>query len=171
MTCVAGGIGALESFAASAVLFYLIAYAVTNIGTWAIVISVERDNGQGNSLDDFAGLGKTHPGLALAMAFFMLSLTGLPPTMGFVGKFYVFRAALEADYLWLVLLGVITSLISAFYYLRVVAVMWMREGPGLAVTTRTINLIVAITAVGTLVFGLLPGSIMALVENAVQGVF
>ena len=171
MTCVAGGIGDLESFAASAVLFYLIAYALTNIGTWAIVISVERDNGRGNSLDDFTGLGKTHPGLALAMALFMLSLTGLPPTMGFVGKFYVFRVALEADYLWLVLLGVITSLISAYYYLRVVAVMWMREGPGLAVTTRTINLIVAITSVGTLVFGLLPGSIMALVENAVQGVF
>ena len=171
MTLVAAGKSSLADFAASAVLFYLIAYAFTNLGTWAIVISVEKEDGRGNLITDFAGLGKRRPGLALAMALFMLSLTGLPPTMGFVGKFYVFRAALEADYFWLALVGVITSLISAYYYLRVIVVMWMRDGPGMAQTTRSLNVTVALCALATLAFGLLPGPVMTLVHVSLLGLF
>ena len=171
MTFVAGGQGELAGFAASSALFYLSAYAFTNMGAWAVVLAVEKQEGLGNKIDDFAGLGRTHPALSLAMALFMLSLTGLPPTMGFIGKFYVFSVVLEAGYVWLALVGVITSLISAYYYLRVIVMIWMHEGPGLAITPRPLNFTVALTALGTLVFGLLPGPVMTLVETSVLGLF
>ncbi len=166
-----GGYGALSDFSASAVVFYLAAYALTNIGAWAIVIAVENGEGMGSAISDYAGLARTRPGLAAAMALFMLSLTGLPPTMGFVAKFYVFRAALAAGYTWLVVVGVVTVLISAYYYLRIIVVMWMNEGAGQAVTPRPLNFAVGLTAVATLVFGLLPGPLMALLENSVRGLF
>ena len=166
-----GRYGALSDFSASAVVFYLAAYALTNIGAWAIVIAVESGEGMGSAISDYAGLARTRPGLAAAMALFMLSLTGLPPTMGFVAKFYVFRAALAAGYTWLVVVAVVTVLISAYYYLRIIVVMWMNEGAGQAVTPRPLNFAVGLTAAATLVFGLLPGPLMALLENSVRGLF
>ena len=166
-----GGQGELSDFSASAAIFYLVAYAFTNIGAWAIVMAVEKGEGMGSQISDYAGLASTRPGLAGAMTLFMLSLTGLPPTMGFVAKFYVFRAALAAGYTWLVLVGVVTVLISAYYYLRVIVVMWMKAGDGLASAPRPLNFTVGLTAVATLVFGLLPGPLMALVENSVRGLF
>ena len=92
---------AQATLSTGSVIFYLIAYAVTNLGAWAVVTAVERTEGAGLKLDDYAGLRRRRPGLALAMALFMFSLTGLPPTVGFVAKFYVFRVALDAGYLWL----------------------------------------------------------------------
>jgi NADH-quinone oxidoreductase subunit N len=166
-----GGQGALSDFSASAAIFYLAAYAITNVGAWAIVMAVETGEGTGSEISDYAGLARTHPGLAAAMALFMLSLTGLPPTIGFVAKFYVFRAALAAGYTWLVLVGVVTVLISAYYYLRVIVVMWMKAGAGHAVTPRPLNFTVGLTAAATLVLGLMPGPVMALVENSVRGLF
>ena len=166
-----GGYGALSDFSASAVVFYLAAYALTNIGAWAIVIAVENGEGMGSAIRDYAGLARTRPGLAAAMALFMLSLTGLPPTMGFVAKFYVFSAALAAGYTWLVVVGVVTVLISAYYYLRIIVVMWMSEGAVQAVTPLPLKFAVGLTAVATLVFGLLPGPLMALFENSVRGLF
>lgn len=114
-------------------LFYLVAYAFTNFAAWAVVIAVERqatpENGDaGISLDDYAGLGRKYPALAAVMAVAMLSFTGVPPTLGFVGKFYLFRTVVEGGYLGLALLGVLTSLVSAYYYLRVVVVMYMKDG-------------------------------------------
>ncbi len=166
----AGTVGVSDS-AVGAALFYLLAYALTNIGTWAIVIAVERAEGDpsassGLKLDDYAGLGARRPGMALAMALFMLSLTGLPPTVGFIGKFYVFQATLDAGYVWLALVGVLTSLISAYYYLRVVIVMYMREGEGRAVAGRALNFTVAVTAIATFVFGLMPGPALAWATQA-----
>jgi NADH:ubiquinone oxidoreductase subunit 5 (subunit L)/multisubunit Na+/H+ antiporter MnhA subunit len=112
----------------SAALFYLLAYLVSNLGAWAVVIAVEKAEGGGLAIEDYAGLARRRPGLALAMALFMLSLTGLPPTVGFIGKFFVFRAALDAGLIWLALVGALTSLVSAYYYLRVVVMMFMRPG-------------------------------------------
>jgi NADH-quinone oxidoreductase subunit N len=106
--------------AASAALFYLAAYAVTNLGAWGVVLTMEKQEGVGLAIDDYAGLGQRRPGLALAMTAFMLSLTGVPPTIGFVGKFFLFRAAIEAGLIGLALVGVVTSLVSAYYYLRIV---------------------------------------------------
>jgi NADH-quinone oxidoreductase subunit N len=160
----------LSDFSVGASLFYLLAYALTNLGAWAIVIAVERAEGEGLSLDDYAGLGARRPGLALAMALFMLSLTGLPPTVGFVAKFYVFRAAIDAGYVWLALVGVLTSLVSAYYYLRVVVIMYMREGEGRALAHPALNFTVALTALATFVFGLLPGPLMELATRSVPAV-
>jgi NADH-quinone oxidoreductase subunit N len=167
----------LAAFSVGASLFYLLAYAVTNLGTWAVVMAVERAEGEnatgasapgtGLQLNDYAGLGWRRPGLALAMALFMLSLTGLPPTVGFIGKFYVFRAALDAGYLWLALVGVLTSLVSAYYYLRVVIVMYMQEGAPVTISRPALNFTVALTALATFILGVLPGPLMQAATNAV----
>jgi NADH-quinone oxidoreductase subunit N len=120
--------------AVAAVLFYLIAYALTNFGAWAVVIALEKAEGaakelrSGLELKDYAGLGKKYPLLAAAMTIFMLSFTGVPPTLGFVGKFYLFRTVLEGGFVGLALIGVLTSLVSAYYYLRIVVIMYMQEG-------------------------------------------
>lgn len=160
----------VADFSVGASIFYLLAYAFTNLGTWAVVIAVERAEGAGLALDDYAGLGTRRPGLALAMALFMLSLTGLPPTVGFVAKFYIFRATLDAGYFWLALIGVITSLVSAYYYLRVVILMYMREGEGQTLMNPALDFTVAVTAAATFIFGLLPGPLMALATNALLGI-
>lgn len=166
MALAAAGTAGVSDSAVGAALFYLLAYALTNLGTWAIVMAVERAEGEGLKLDDYAGLGARRPGMALAMALFMLSLTGLPPTVGFIGKFYVFQATLDAGYVWLALVGVLTSLISAYYYLRVVIVMYMREGEGRAVANVALNFTVAVTAIATFVFGLMPGPVLAWAAQA-----
>ncbi len=170
MAVVAGGQGSLAEFAASAAIFYLLGYAIMNFGAWAVVMAIEKD-GQPATIEDFAGLGSTRTGLALAMALFMLSLTGLPPTVGFIGKLYVFRAALDAGYVWLAVVGVVTSLISAFYYLRVVMVMWMKPGEGAAAPSFMLNLVVGVAALATFVLGLLPGPLMAAAEQALLALF
>ncbi|MBI3362631.1 MAG: NADH-quinone oxidoreductase subunit N, partial [Chloroflexi bacterium] len=157
----------LADFSVGSALFYLFAYAVTNLGTWAVVVAVEREEGKGLRLDDYAGLGRKRPGLALAMALFMLSLTGLPPTVGFIGKFYVFRAALDAGFVWLALVGVLTSLVSAYYYLRVVFIMYMHEGEGVALDRWSLNLAIGLTALATFLLGILPGPLMALATRSV----
>jgi NADH-quinone oxidoreductase subunit N len=158
----------LRSFSVGASLYYLLAYALTNLGTWAIVMAVERAEGEGLKIDDYAGLGWRRPGLALAMALFMLSLTGLPPTVGLVAKIYVFRAAIDAGYMWLALIGVLTSLVSAYYYLRVVFVMYMQEGEGRALSAPALNFAVGLTALATVVFAIVPGPLMQLATNAVM---
>jgi NADH-quinone oxidoreductase subunit N len=112
----------------AAALFYLFAYAISNFGAWAVVIALERSEGKGLEIVDYAGLGRKYPALAAAMTVFMLSLTGVPPTLGLVGKFYLFRAVIAGGFYWLAIIGVLTSLISAYYYLRVVVTMYMREG-------------------------------------------
>jgi NADH-quinone oxidoreductase subunit N len=152
--------------AASAALFYLAAYTITNLGAWGVVLAVERKDGAGLSIDDYAGLGMRQPALALAMTAFMLSLTGVPPTVGFVGKFYLFRAALEADLIGLALVGVITSLISAYYYLRVVVVIYMRPGEPEVRSEKWLNAGLGLAAVATVLLGILPGPLLFLAERA-----
>lgn len=151
---VAAGISSPEGV--SAALFYMLAYLFTNLGAFAIVIAVERRESVGNALEDFKGLAKRAPLLSLAMATFMLSLTGVPPTGGFSGKFYIFRAALEADLAWLAIVGVVTSIISGYFYLRVVYLMFMYEGEGEVSTRPALNTAVALTVLGTLLLGFLP---------------
>jgi NADH-quinone oxidoreductase subunit N len=155
----------------SAALFYMFAYLFTNLGAFAIVIAVEEQEGQGVMLDDYRGLGKRYPLLSLAMAYFMLSLTGVPPTGGFSGKFFVFRAAIEADLLWLAVIGVVTSVISGYFYLRVVYMMYMVEGEAKMTTKPALMTAVALTAMATLVLGVVPGTWFDLTrEAALRGV-
>jgi NADH-quinone oxidoreductase subunit N len=121
------GVAAGSADGVRGVLFYLLAYAFMNVGAFAVACAVERCGEFSSTLADYAGLGRRQPLLAAAMAVFMLSLTGIPPLVGFWGKLYVFRAAVEADLTWLAILGVLNSAVSAFYYLGVLVQMYMRE--------------------------------------------
>jgi NADH-quinone oxidoreductase subunit N len=128
MAFVPYGQAQVASKAVAAALFYLFAYALTSFTAWAVVISLEKAEGRGLAISDYAGLGRKYPALALVMAVAMLSFTGVPPTLGFVGKFYLFSTVIEGGYMGLALIGVLTSLVSAYYYLRVVVVMYMQDG-------------------------------------------
>jgi NADH-quinone oxidoreductase subunit N len=112
-----------------AALFYLVAYAVVNLGGFGALAALARDGREPLSLDDVSGLSRRHPALAAAVAVFMISLTGVPVSAGFVGKFYLFRAAVDAGYVALALVGFLMSVVSGYYYLRVVVAMYMREPP------------------------------------------
>jgi NADH-quinone oxidoreductase subunit N len=110
---------------------------------------LEKSGGRGLEFDDYRGLGTTYPLLALSMAVFMLSFTGVPPTLGFAGKFYLFRAVLEGGYVGLAIVGVLTSLVSAYYYLRVVVTMYMQEGNPSVHNDNGLRITAAVTALGT----------------------
>jgi NADH-quinone oxidoreductase subunit N len=152
--------------AVSAALFYLFAYAITNLGAWGVVVALESADGKGLQVDDYAGLGTRHPWLAAAMALFMLSLTGVPPSVGFVAKFYLFSTVLDAGLLGLALVGVLTSLISAAYYLRVVVVMYMRSGEPQVRREGWLHATVGLMAAATLALGLLPTPLYELAARA-----
>jgi len=109
-------------------LFYLLAFVIASFGSWGVVIALEKKAGRGLSFKDYAGLGQSNPALAFSMLVFMLSFTGIPPTLGFTGKFFVFRTVLEGGYTSLAIVGVLASLISAYYYLRLIVVMYMQKG-------------------------------------------
>lgn len=158
---------ALRDFSMGGALFYLLAYAITNFGAWAVVMALEHADSTGLNVDDYAGLAARHPRLALAMAVFMLSLTGIPPTMGFVAKFFLFGAVVQAGFAWLTVIAVLTSAVSAYYYLRVVVVMFMRPGTPTPTLSGATNLAIGLTALATLLFGLLPAPLMDWATRAV----
>ena len=146
--------------AGGAILYYLLGYSFTNLGAFAVVVALERHGEMRDRISDYRGLARAHPGLAAAMALFMLSLTGVPPLAGFVGKFYLFSAALNAGLVWLVILAVVNSTISAYYYIRVIVEMYVREGDAVAVkriAARPALLIsIAVGLAGTILIGLFP---------------
>ena len=152
-------------------LFYLVSYAITNFGAWAVVIALEKAEGKGLEISDYAGLGRKHPALAAAMAVFMLSLTGIPPTLGFVGKFYLFRAAIEGQFYLLAVIGVVTSLISAYYYLRVVVTMYMRDGDPETTSEPWLNLTWSVSAILTVLVSLFPAPLFNWATSAVFRLF
>ncbi len=117
MALVPYGNSEVSQDAVASALFYLLAYAITTFGAWAVVIALEKSEGRGLALSDYAGLARKYPALAAAMTVFMLSLTGVPPTLGFVSKFYLFRTVIEGGYIGLAVIGGLTSLVSAYYYL------------------------------------------------------
>jgi NADH-quinone oxidoreductase subunit N len=152
--------------AVSAALFYILAYAVSNLGAWGVVLALEKKEGGGLNLEDYAGLGTKNPGLALAMTVFMFSLTGIPPTAGFMGKFYIFRAVVDADLIWLAIIGVLTSLISAYYYLRIIVIMYMRPGEPETRSETWLETTVLVAGLLTVLLGILPGPLLALADQA-----
>jgi NADH-quinone oxidoreductase subunit N len=152
-------------------LFYLVSYAVTNFGAWGVVIALEKAEGKGLAVADYAGLSKKHPILAAAMTVFMLSLIGLPPTLGLVGKFYLFRAVIAGGFTGLAIIGVLTSLISAYYYLRVVVTMYMKDGEPVTERETWLGLTTGVTALLTVVVGLTPQFLFAWASEAVLKLF
>jgi NADH-quinone oxidoreductase subunit N len=152
----AAGSAPVADEAARAVIMYLVAYAFTNVGAFAVVIAVERDDASNTGLESMRGLGATQPLLAASMAVFMLSLTGIPLTAGFVGKWFVFKSAIAADLIPVAVIGVVTSLVSAYYYLRIVWYMYFEQGEGEARVPLPLAWAISIAAVGTVVLGLFP---------------
>ena len=152
-------------------LFYLVAYAITNFGAWGVVIALEKSEGRGLEIGDYAGLARKHPALAAAMTVFMLSLIGLPPTIGLVGKVYLFRAVIDGGFYGLAIIGVLTSLVSAYYYLRVVVLMYMRDGNPETQRESFLDLTTIATAVATVVISLVPQFLFAWASSAVLKLF
>jgi len=171
MAVVAFGQELVSKDAVASSLFYLLAYAVTNFGAWSVVIALERAEGKGLQLEDYYGLGKKYPVLAAAMLVFMLSFIGVPPTIGFVGKFYLFRTVLEGGYTWLAVIGVLTSLLSAYYYLRVVVNMYMREGDPEITPDRLVQLVSVAGALAVVLLSIFATPLFRWASQAVLNLF
>ncbi len=163
----AAGSQGVTDDAARAALLYLMAYMFTNLGAFGVAMAIEKDDGTGTNLDDFVGLSKTKPLLALMMAVFMLSLTGIPLTGGFIGKWFVFKAALDAGLVPVAIIGVLTSVASAFYYVRIIVNMYLRDGEGDPAegATRYVNWAIYVAFAGTLAMGILPFLITNLTDK------
>jgi NADH-quinone oxidoreductase subunit N len=162
-----------SSLGVSAVLFYSLVYALMTIGAFGMVLLLQRGTVRGDQIDDFTGLAQKSPLAAVIMLLFLLSLTGIPPTAGFIGKFYLFAAAVEGGYIWLVLIAVANSAISLFYYMRVVVAMYMRDLPphGLELSTSSaLRVAVLLAAVGTLLLGIFPGPVLELARASARGI-
>ncbi len=167
MAFVPYGNKAVVATSIAAGLFYLLTYVLTNFGAWAVVISLEKAEGKGLEISDYSGLAKKYPALAAAMAIFMLSFIGFPPTLGMVGKFYLFRAAIEGGFSGLAILGVVTSLVSAYYYLRVVVNMYFREGDPEIERETWLTITTGLTAVATVLLSFVPQLLFLLANTAV----
>jgi len=154
------GLGATSANAS--LVYYLIAYSFTTMGAFAIVSFVGSQGRERLLVDDWAGLASQHPAVALAMTILLLSFGGIPPTGGFLGKFYIFKAAMEVydgQLLWLVVVGVVNSAISIYYYLRIVTAMYFREANQPFAPTRSAGLlfVIAVCPLIVLELGILPG--------------
>jgi NADH-quinone oxidoreductase subunit N len=154
----------------SAVLYYLLAYTCMNLGAFGVVIFYGQKEEAHVEISDYAGLGFKYPFLGAAMAIFLFSLAGMPPLAGFVGKFYIFSAAIKSGYIWLTIIGVMNSLISVFYYFRVTVIMYMKE-PVKDIALEyagPIMIVLIITLVGTIQMGLFPTYYLEKALNSIQ---
>jgi NADH-quinone oxidoreductase subunit N len=167
MAFVAFGNGDVVRNSVAATLFYLVAYGLTSFGAWSLVIMIEREFGKGLMLDDLAGIGKLYPWLGVAMLIFMLSFAGVPLTMGFWGKFYLFRTAVQAGYIGLAVIGLLTSVASAYYYLRVVVYMFMKPGEPKLTLNPWVSFVIGVMALAVLLLSLVPWTILELASRAV----
>ncbi len=153
----------------AAALFYLVGYALVKLGAFLIVAHVGGPGERRVNIEDFTGLGRRQPALAACLSLFLLSLLGLPITAGFLGKFYVFNAALESNLIWLAILLALNSVIGSYYYLRVIVAMYMRE-PSAEVAAEpvpwTLAAVLWIAAAGTVFAGLFPGRIIGFAAKA-----
>lgn len=168
------GMVAGTSKGAAGILYYMLAYIFTNLGAFAVVTMVGRKGEANVDIDDYRGLGKSHPTLALAMSIFLFSLAGIPPTAGFIGKFTIFGAAIDAGYIWLVIIGVLTSAASVFYYFRVVMKMYMEAPevePESLKFSPSMSLAVTLTVLVVLYIGIFPTTYLNLATESVKTLF
>jgi len=152
--------GGEHSTALSSILFYLVAYTFMNAGAFAVLCTFTKDGADTTNLDDLAGLGKEHPLLAGSLSICLLSLAGIPPTMGFVGKFYLFTAAVQSGEVSLAMIGALAAATGVYYYLRPMVYMYMREGhPKVHITTIALAGI-GLSVTATLLLGVLPSTVL-----------
>jgi NADH-quinone oxidoreductase subunit N len=157
-----------------ALLFYLLTYAVTNIGAFGVIALLEQADRPNDHVRDYAGLWNTHPALAALMTIFLLSLGGFPPMAGFIAKWYVFSAAIKAGYTWLAIIGVLTSVVSVFFYLRIVVMMYMTADD----SRRTVPPIPAaagaalvVSALLVVYLGVLPSRVLDWAAASISSIF
>ncbi len=152
-----GVVGFRTEFGLWGVLVYLLAYTFMNFGVFALVVFLETKGYAAEQVSDFNGLAKRNMGAAVVMLIFLLSLAGIPPTAGFIGKYYLFTAAMKAGYAWLAVLAVLMSAVSLFYYFRIAAAMFFSEAEGAPLrSSYTLTTAVLICAVATLLVGVAP---------------
>jgi NADH-quinone oxidoreductase subunit N len=165
--------GAAGNSGLASVLLYIAIYAFMTLGAFALVGMLRKNGQESDNLEDYAGLAKREPMAALFMLLFLVSLAGIPPTAGFIAKFYVFMAAVNAGMAWLAVIAVVFAAVSAFYYLRVVMVMYMRdtdlpaeEAPRLE-TSPALSVVLACAVAGVVLLGLFPNSLVTLATQAI----
>ena len=146
----------------AAVMLYLAIYLFMTLGSFGIIMSMRRNGVLVEKISDLAGIGRSRPLMALAMTIFMFSMAGIPPLAGFFGKFYVFAAVVQAGYVWFAILGVVLSVVSAFYYLRIIKVMYFDEPEAALdrVVAEEVAAVVFFAAAFTLLFCLYPGPLV-----------
>jgi len=161
------GIAAGNPEGQTGILFYVVAYTFMNIGSFGVLSMMERGEGKGLTFDDYAGLSAKRPLLAALMALFMFSLAGIPPFAGFFGKYYVFLSAVKADMTWLAVVGVLTSVVSVYYYLRLVVVMYFRDGEADVAAQPSLQsmLAVCLAAIFVIQLGVYPSMIVDLAQR------
>lgn len=165
--------GAVRSSGLSSVMLYLAVYAFMTLGAFAVVAMLRKGILEGEEIEDFTGLAKRQPIAAFLMLVFMVSLAGIPPTAGFIGKFYLFLAAVNAGLAWLAVIAVLFAAVSAYYYLRVVMVMYMREldtAAGLTprfASSPAMTVVLACAVAGVVILGLYPDPLVSLTTSAV----
>lgn len=155
------------------ILVYLAIYLAMNVGTFACILAMRQKDQMVEGVQDLAGLAKTHPGMALMLAAFMFSLAGVPPLAGFFGKFYIFMAAINAKLYILAVLGVLTSVVGAYYYLRIVKLMYFDEAaePLAKPVRRELGAVMTVTGLFTILFFLVPAPLLALAATAAKSLF
>jgi NADH-quinone oxidoreductase subunit N len=165
------GLVAANSTGTSGILFYMLSYAFMNIGAFAVIILVGKQGEPNGTVMDFAGIAKKRPLLAATMALFLFSLAGMPPTAGFIGKFYLFSGAVQEGYIWLAIIGVMNSAASVYYYLRVIVYMYFKPGEEefeWVTITAPIALALVVAAAGSLIPGIIPSMLLQFAEQAVK---
>ena len=156
----------------ASVMLYALIYAFMNMGAFGVVIMLRKTGVRGEDIKDYAGLGKTNRIAAFLMLIFMFSLTGIPPMAGFVGKFYIFKSAISAGLLWLAVVGVIFSAISAYFYLRVIMVMYMHEPKEefRLATAPSLTLALAVAVIAVLYIGVMPSRVLDFARASSAGI-
>jgi NADH-quinone oxidoreductase subunit N len=167
------GLSAGTSEGVASVLIYLAIYLVMSLGTFGVILAMRRPDGTAvEAISDLSGLAHTRPGMAFVLALMMFSLAGIPPLAGFFAKLYVFLAAVQAHLYWLAVLGVVASVVAAFYYLHVVKVMYMDEPNGeFQPMPATLRAVLAITGIFILFYFVDPGPLSAAAASAARSLF
>jgi len=168
------GLVAANNVGKAAILFYLLAYSVTNLAAFGAIALLGAKDRANDELRDYAGLWNSHPALAALMTVCLLSLGGLPPTAGFIGKWYIFSAAVSSGYYTLAIIGVLTSVVSVFFYLRVVVMMYMADRGTAEAPPRVAGLgmaALALSIAAIVYLGVLPTRVLDLAAASISTIF
>jgi NADH-quinone oxidoreductase subunit N len=174
LALISGSVPGAGDIAKSAILFYLLTYAVTNIGAFGVIVLLEDHDRANDRVSDYAGLWNDHPALAALMTIFLLSLGGFPPMAGFIAKWYVFSAAIKAGYTWLAIIGVLTSVVSVFFYLRIVVMMYMTPEGGrvrFPAVPKVAGIALTVSAILIFYLGILPARVLDWAAASISTIF